>query len=106
MASSALDRLLGTKLLIAAALVIVAAGLFQLATTSSAEGFGHALVGMLLLGAGAGITIAPGTACDRGPAPGPGRGRFGDQQHRCCSSVGPSGSGSWARSWPPATRAG
>ena len=68
-ASSALDRLLGTKLLIAAALVIVAAGLFQLATTSSAEGFGHALVGMLLLGAGAGITIAPGTACVIGALP-------------------------------------
>ena len=68
-ASSALDKWLGTKVLITVALLIVAAGLWQLATTTTAEGFGHALVGMLLLGAGAGVTIAPATACVIGALP-------------------------------------
>jgi EmrB/QacA subfamily drug resistance transporter len=60
--STYLDRWLGSKIVIAAGLAIVAGGLFQLTTTTTAEGFSHALVGMLLLGLGAGLIIAPATS--------------------------------------------
>lgn len=61
-ASSKLDQWLGTKVVVAAGLLVVAGGLWQLTTTTVAEGFGHGLIGMLLLGLGAGLIIAPATA--------------------------------------------
>jgi EmrB/QacA subfamily drug resistance transporter len=60
--STLLDRLLGTKVVVATGLGVVAAGLWQLTTTTTVEGFGHALIGMVLLGLGAGLIIAPATA--------------------------------------------
>ena len=68
-ASSYLDRWLGTKVVIGTGLVLVACGLAQLTTTTTAEGFGHALIGMVLLGLGAGLIIAPGTASVMGSLP-------------------------------------
>jgi dipeptide/tripeptide permease len=57
-----LDRWLGTKVDIASGLMFVAGGLWRLTTTTTTQGFGHALVGMVLLGLGAGLIIAPATA--------------------------------------------
>lgn len=67
--SSYLDRWLGTKIVVAAGLAIVAVGFWQLATTTSTEGFDHGLVGMLLLGLGAGLVIAPATSSVMGTLP-------------------------------------
>ena len=67
--SSYLDRWLGTKAVVAAGLAVVAAGFWQLATTTGTEGFDHGLVGMLLLGLGAGLVIAPATASVMGTLP-------------------------------------
>jgi EmrB/QacA subfamily drug resistance transporter len=67
--SSTLDRWLGTKVVVAVGLLIVAGGLWQLTTTTTAEGFGHGLAGMLLLGLGAGLIIAPATASVMGSLP-------------------------------------
>lgn len=62
LASSTLDRWLGTKAVVAIGLVVVAGGLWQLTTTTVSDGFSHGLAGMLLLGLGAGLIIAPATA--------------------------------------------
>lgn len=67
--SSYLDRWLGTKIVVAAGLAVVAGGFWQLATTTPAEGFGHALIGMVLLGLGAGLVLAPATASVMGTLP-------------------------------------
>jgi predicted MFS family arabinose efflux permease len=67
--STYLDRWLGTKIVVASGLLIVAAGFWQLTTTTTAEGFGHALLGMVLLGLGAGLIIAPATASVMGSLP-------------------------------------
>ncbi|MGD0380373.1 MAG: MFS transporter [Acidimicrobiales bacterium] len=67
--STYLDRWLGTKAVVAAGLLIVAAGFWQLTTTTTAQGFGHALLGMVLLGLGAGLIIAPATASVMGSLP-------------------------------------
>lgn len=69
LSSTYLDRWLGTKAVIAVGLLIVAAGFWQLTTTTTAQGFGHALVGMVLLGLGAGLIIAPATASVMGSLP-------------------------------------
>ena len=68
-ASTALDRWLGTKAVVASALACLGAGLWVLAGTSASDGFGHALPGLLLLGLGAGSTIAPATAAMAGTLP-------------------------------------
>jgi EmrB/QacA subfamily drug resistance transporter len=60
--STYLDRWLGTKVVVAAGLLVVAGGLWQLTTTTTAGGFGHALLGMLMLGLGTGFIIGPATA--------------------------------------------
>ena len=67
--STYLDRWLGTKVVVASGLLIVAAGFWQLTTTTTAQGFGHALLGMVLLGLGAGLIIAPATASVMGSLP-------------------------------------
>ncbi|HEY8981760.1 MAG TPA: MFS transporter [Streptomyces sp.] len=55
--SSALVRRAGTKAVVGAGLGIVAAGLWQLSAVRPSWVFGDALVGMLLLGLGAGLVI-------------------------------------------------
>jgi EmrB/QacA subfamily drug resistance transporter len=67
--STVLDRWIGTKWVVAAGLLIVAGGLYQMTTTTVAEGFGHALIGMCLLAFGAGFIIAPATASVMGALP-------------------------------------
>ena len=62
LSSTILDRLVGTKVVVATGLLVVATGFWQLTTTTTSQGFGHALLGMLLLGLGAGLIIAPATA--------------------------------------------
>ena len=69
MTSPLLDRWLGTKVVVATGLLAVSAGLWRLTTTTTAEGFGHALAGMVLLGLGAGLIIALATASVMGSLP-------------------------------------
>jgi len=67
--STVIDRWIGTKVVVATGLVVVAAGFWQLTTTTTSEGFGHALLPMVLLGLGAGLVIAPATASVMGSLP-------------------------------------
>ena len=67
--SARLDRWLGTKVVVAGGLVIVAAGMWRLTTTTTASGFSNVLTGMILLGLGAGLIIAPATASVMGSLP-------------------------------------
>ncbi len=69
LSSTYLDRWFGTKAVVASGLLIVAAGFWRLTTTTTAQGFGHALPGMVLLGLGAGLIIAPATASVMGSLP-------------------------------------
>ncbi len=62
MSSTVIDRLIGTKAVVATGLLIVAGGFWQLTTTTASQGFLHALLGMIMLGLGAGLIIAPATA--------------------------------------------
>jgi EmrB/QacA subfamily drug resistance transporter len=64
-----LDRWLGTKVVVAGGLFIVVGGLWQLTTLTSSSGFSQALIGMVLLGLGAGFIIAPATASVMGSLP-------------------------------------
>jgi hypothetical protein len=54
---------------VAAGLVIVASGLWRLTTLTVSDGFAQALLGMVLLGLGAGLIIAPATASVMGSLP-------------------------------------
>jgi EmrB/QacA subfamily drug resistance transporter len=56
------DRVLGTKVVVAVGLIVVAVGLWQLTTTTTSVGFSHTLLGMVLLGFGSGFIISPATA--------------------------------------------
>jgi dipeptide/tripeptide permease len=67
--STRLDRWLGSKVVVAGGLVIVASGLWQLTTLTVSSGFAQALLGMVLLGLGAGLIIAPATASVMGSLP-------------------------------------
>lgn len=67
--STLLDRWIGTKAVVAVALAVIAGGLLWLSRLSTGADFGHALPGLLLLGAGAGLTIAPATAAVIGSLP-------------------------------------
>ncbi|HLK43936.1 MAG TPA: MFS transporter, partial [Thermoleophilia bacterium] len=67
--STLLDRFAGTKIVVGAALLIIAGGLLWLSRLSVSSDFGHALPGLLLLGAGAGLCIAPATAAVIGSLP-------------------------------------
>lgn len=67
--STVLDRLLGTKTVVATALAVIAGGLLWISRLTVSADFGHTLPGLLLLGAGAGLAIAPATASVIGSLP-------------------------------------
>ena len=62
-------RAVGTKLMVAAGLLIVAGGLWQLSTASATTTFTGILPGLILLGAGAGLVIPSATESVMGSLP-------------------------------------
>jgi EmrB/QacA subfamily drug resistance transporter len=67
--STPLVRLAGTKLTVAAGLLTVAGGLWQLSTASAATTFSGVLPGLILLGVGAGLAIPSATESVMGSLP-------------------------------------
>jgi len=67
--STYLDRLVGTKVTVGIAMAVVAGGLLWLSQTSATDAYPQVLPGLLLLGAGAGLAIAPSTASVIGSLP-------------------------------------
>ncbi|NNN20391.1 MAG: MFS transporter [Acidimicrobiales bacterium] len=67
--STVLDRILGSKVVVTLALLCVAAGLFYLATTTPSSTYGTALVGMIVVGIGAGLAFPPATESIMGSLP-------------------------------------
>jgi EmrB/QacA subfamily drug resistance transporter len=67
--STLLVRTAGTKLTVAAGLLAVAGGLWQLSSTSTATTFTGILPGLILLGVGAGLTIPSATESVMGSLP-------------------------------------
>ena len=68
--STVLVRAIGTKLTVAAGLLVIAAGLWQVSTASAATTYTGVLPGMILLGIGAGLTIPSATESVMGSLPG------------------------------------
>ena len=68
--STVLVRAVGTKLTVAAGLLVIAGGLWQLSMTSTATTYTGILPGMILLGVGAGLTIPSATESVMGSLPG------------------------------------
>jgi EmrB/QacA subfamily drug resistance transporter len=68
--STVLVRAVGTKLTVAAGLLIVAGGLWQVSLASTATTYAGILPGMILLGVGAGLTIPSATESVMGSLPG------------------------------------
>ncbi len=67
--SAVLVRFLGARLTITAGLALVAAGLWQLSGLSSTATFADAVPGLVLLGAGAGLTLPTATGSVVGSVP-------------------------------------
>ncbi len=67
--STVLVRVIGTKLTVAAGLLISAGGLWQLSMASTATTYTGVLAGMILLGIGAGLTIPSATESVMGSLP-------------------------------------
>ena len=68
--STVLVRLIGTKLTVAAGLLIIGGGLWQVSTASTATTFAGILAGVIMLGAGAGLAIPSATESVVGSLPG------------------------------------
>jgi len=68
--SAVLVRAIGTKLTVAAGLLVIAGGLWQISTASAATTYAGILPGMILLGVGAGLTIPSATESVMGSLPG------------------------------------
>jgi Major Facilitator Superfamily len=68
-AGSAAVRVAGTKLTVAAGLLAVAGGLWQLSTASAATTYTGVLPGLVLLGVGAGLAIPSATESVMGSLP-------------------------------------
>jgi len=68
--STVLVRAAGTKLTVAAGLLVIAAGLWQVSAASVATTYAGVLPGMILLGVGAGLTIPSATESVMGSLPG------------------------------------
>jgi MFS family permease len=60
---------IGTKLVVGGGLVIVAAALWVFSTVPVTDGYPHMLVGMLMLGVGMGMVMAPATESIMGSLP-------------------------------------
>jgi EmrB/QacA subfamily drug resistance transporter len=67
--SALLVRVAGTKFTVAAGMLIVAAGLWQISGATTASTYLSTLPGMILLGIGAGLVIPSGTASVMGSLP-------------------------------------
>ncbi len=67
--SAVLLRTVGTKLIAAAGLLVVGAGLWQISLVSASSGFQDVLPGMVMLGVGAGLAIPAATASVMGSVP-------------------------------------
>ncbi len=67
--SAVFVRFAGTKLTVAAGLLIVAAGLWQISGATVTSTYGSTVAGMVLLGIGAGLVIPGGTASVMGSLP-------------------------------------
>jgi EmrB/QacA subfamily drug resistance transporter len=67
--SAVLVRIAGTKLTVAAGLLIVAGGLWQISGATVTSTYASTIVGMVLLGIGAGLVIPGGTASVMGSLP-------------------------------------
>ncbi len=67
--STLLDRVVGSKVVVAFALLCVAAGLLYLATTTASSTYATALVGMIVVGIGAGLAFPPATESIMGSLP-------------------------------------
>jgi len=68
--STAAVRAIGTRFTVAAGLLIIAVGLWQLSTASTATTYAGILPGMILLGVGAALTIPAATESVMGSLPG------------------------------------
>jgi hypothetical protein len=68
--STVLVRAIGTKLTVAAGLLVIAGGLWQVSVASAATTYAGVLPGMILLGVGAGLTIPSATDSVMGSLPG------------------------------------
>lgn len=67
--STLLVRTLGSKLTVAAGLVLAAAGLWQISGATVTTAYGGAVAGMVMLGVGAGLVIPPSTGAIMGSLP-------------------------------------
>jgi EmrB/QacA subfamily drug resistance transporter len=67
--STLLDRRVGTKLIVAAGLLIVAAGLWQISTATVTTTYAGTVAGMIMLGVGAGLAIPAVTGAVMGSLP-------------------------------------
>jgi EmrB/QacA subfamily drug resistance transporter len=67
--SAPLVQRLGTKLVVAAGLTLVAAAMFSLATFDVGDGYGPVLAAMVVLGLGMGLVMAPATESVMGSLP-------------------------------------
>lgn len=86
---------MGTKAVVAFAMALTAGGLVGLNETTVADGYRQVLPGLLMLGAGAGLAIAPGTASVIGALPreraGVGSATNGGTADRRCARRRPAG---------------
>jgi hypothetical protein len=67
--SAVLVRFIGSKFTIAVGLALIAAGLWEISDVSITTTFGDTVAGMILLGAGAGLTLPTATASVVGSVP-------------------------------------
>ena len=68
--STVLVRVIGTKFTVAAGLLVIGGGLWQISTASAATTFTGILAGVIMLGAGAGLSIPSATESVVGSLPG------------------------------------
>ena len=67
--STLLVRMVGTKFTVAAGLLFIAGGLYQISTASTSTTYAGVVAGMVLLGSGAGLTIPSATESVMGSLP-------------------------------------